>query len=164
MSRTRYMLVPMAILGIFVPLALGQAAEPKPLPRLRVSDNHRFLVTEDGKTFFYLADTAWELFHRLNQEEAEKYLADRAAKGFNVIQVVVLAEQAGLSEPNAYGHLPLVDKTDPTRPATIHQENQPWATIGCCCSIMRTVRQRRAVCLRVVAPPSKEVGSRRGVK
>ncbi|MHB8899016.1 MAG: glycoside hydrolase family 140 protein [Thermoguttaceae bacterium] len=106
-----------AIVSIFVPLALAQAAEPKSLPRLRVSNNHRFLVTQKGKPFFYLADTAWELFHRLNQEEAEKYLADRADKGFNVIQAVVLAEQAGLTEPNAYGHLPLVDKTDPTRPA-----------------------------------------------
>ena len=95
----------------------GQAAEPTQLPRLRVSDNHRFLVTEDGKPFFYLADTAWELFHRLKREEAEKYLADRAGKGFNVIQAVVLAELDGLTEPNAYGHLPLVDKTDPTRPA-----------------------------------------------
>ncbi|MHB8863105.1 MAG: apiosidase-like domain-containing protein [Pirellulaceae bacterium] len=47
MSRTTYVLVPMAILAMFVHFAIGQAAEPKPLPRLRVSDNHRFLVTED---------------------------------------------------------------------------------------------------------------------
>ena len=106
-----------AFIALLVQSGVEQAAEPTQLPRLRVSDNHRFLVTEEGKPFFYLADTAWELFHRLKREEAEKYLADRAEKGFNVIQAVVLAEQAGLTEPNAYGHLPLVDKADPARPA-----------------------------------------------
>ena len=32
----------------------------------RVSDNRRFLLDQFGKPFFYLGDTAWELFHRLN--------------------------------------------------------------------------------------------------
>ncbi len=87
----------------------------RPLPRLKVSDNHRFLVTEDGRPFFYLGDTAWELFHRLDRDEAELYLKDRASKGFNVIQAVVLAELDGLHVPNANGDRPLIDD-DPTRP------------------------------------------------
>ena len=82
---------------------------------LTVSDNKRFLVKPDGSPFFYLGDTAWELFHRLNREEAELYLRDRADKGYTVIQAVVLAEFGGLTEPNPYGHLPLKDK-DPTKP------------------------------------------------
>lgn len=52
----------------------------------------RFIITEDEKPFFYLGDAAWELFHRLNCEEAEHYLRDRSTKGFAVIQSVVLAE------------------------------------------------------------------------
>src|SRR3954453_9780780 len=76
------------------------------LPRLKVSENRRFLVKEDGSPFFYLGDTAWELFHRLDRPEAARYLADRAAKGFTVIQAVVLAELDGLHAPNAYGHTP----------------------------------------------------------
>ena len=85
------------------------------LPSVRVSYNHRFLVTSDGKPFFWLGDTAWELFHRLDRAEAERYLRDRAGKGFNVIQAVALAELDGLTEPNRQGHLPLIEK-DPTRP------------------------------------------------
>jgi hypothetical protein len=85
--------------------------------RLKISENKRFIVKEDGSPFFYLGDTAWELFHRLNREEADRYLANRAAKGFTVIQAVALAELDGHSDPNPYGHLPLTD-FDPAKPAT----------------------------------------------
>ncbi len=94
-------------------------------PRLRVSDNHRFLVQEDGRPFFYLGDTAWELFHRLNREETERYLKDRAAKGFTVIQAVALAEFDGLREPNAYGQLPLQNQ-DPLQPNEEYFRHVDW--------------------------------------
>ena len=90
-----------------------QAAQS--LLRLKVSDNHRFLMKEDGSPFFYQGDTAWELFHRLKREEADIYLADRAQKKFTVLQAVILAELDGLHTPNAYGQLPLVGD-DPTKP------------------------------------------------
>ncbi|HET9486112.1 MAG TPA: glycoside hydrolase family 140 protein [Chryseosolibacter sp.] len=83
--------------------------------QLQVSDNRRFLQTPDGKPFFWLGDTAWELFHRLTREEAEKYLKNRADKGFTVIQAVALAELDGLREPNPYGEIPL-ENFDPTKP------------------------------------------------
>jgi hypothetical protein len=82
---------------------------------LRVSDNKRFLLRHDGSPFFYLGDTAWELFHRCDREEADFYLADRATKGFTVIQAVALAERNGLRDPNSYGHAPL-ENDDPTKP------------------------------------------------
>jgi hypothetical protein len=83
--------------------------------RLMVAANQRFLAYADGRPFFYLGDTAWELFHRLNREEAARYLEDRAAKRFTVIQAVVLAECDGLRVPSALGDLPLIDN-DPLRP------------------------------------------------
>lgn len=83
--------------------------------QLRVSDNKRYLQSADGKPFFWLGDTAWELFHRLTREEAEKYLRNRAEKGFTVIQAVALAELDGLNEPNPYGEVPL-ENNDPTKP------------------------------------------------
>ncbi|HSM48669.1 MAG TPA: DUF4038 domain-containing protein, partial [Draconibacterium sp.] len=54
--------------------------------KLKISENQRFLVFEDGTPVFYLADTGWELFHRLSKSEAEKYLENRREKGFTVIQ------------------------------------------------------------------------------
>ena len=100
-------------------LALGTilcAPTVSALPRLKVSDNKRFLVTENGRPFFYLGDTTWELFHRLNREEAVAFLDDRAEKKFNVLQSVAIAEMEGHTDPNPYGHLPFVD-LDVTRPA-----------------------------------------------
>jgi len=82
---------------------------------LTIHPARRFLMWENGTPFFYLGDTAWELFHRLNRREASLYLKDRAAKGFTVIQAVALAELDGLRAPNPYGHTPLIND-DPTRP------------------------------------------------
>ncbi len=86
---------------------------------LRVSGNHRYLEYKDGTPFFYLGDTAWELFHRLNREEVDRHLANRAAKGFTVIQAVVLAELNGLDDPNPYGHRPLIGN-DPAKPNDVY--------------------------------------------
>jgi len=88
-----------------------------PLPALKVSENQRFLVTTEGKPFFWLGDTAWELFHRLTREQAIEYLDLRAKQRYNVIQAVALAELEGLTDPNPYGDLPLTN-LDPTKPAT----------------------------------------------
>lgn len=80
--------------------------------RLVVSANKRYLQHADGTPFFYLGDTAWELFHRLNEAEVDEYLENRRAKGFTVIQAVILAELDGLQTPDANGLLPL---TNPER-------------------------------------------------
>ncbi len=110
-----------ALLTTLLSLVLGasrvQAAAPvKPLAKLKVSDNKRFLVTSDGKPFFYLGDTAWELFHRLDRKQAVAYLDKRASQKYTAIQAVALAELDGVTDPNAQGDLPLIDK-DPAKPA-----------------------------------------------
>lgn len=83
--------------------------------KLKVSENGRFLVTENNEPFFWMADTAWELFHRCSREEVDKYLTKRKSQGFNVIQAVALAELDGLNGPNRYSETPLFDN-DPTKP------------------------------------------------
>ncbi|MBC8138030.1 MAG: glycoside hydrolase family 140 protein [Fibrella sp.] len=92
---------------------------------LRVSENRRFLQQSDGTPFFYLGDTAWELFHRLSFEEADHYLTDRAAKGFTVIQCVALAELDGIRTPNENGDTPFINE-DPTQPNEAY-----WKHVDC---------------------------------
>ncbi len=89
-----------------------------------MSANHRYLERADGTPFFWLGDTAWELLHRLNHEETEVYLRNRAAKGFNVILTVALAEY-DFDQPNAYGALPL-ENNDPTKPNPAYFEHVDW--------------------------------------
>jgi len=90
---------------------ISSGGTPPKLPRLRVADNHRFLVTEDGRPFFWLADTAWQLLHDLDEAEMERYFSNRQAKGFNVVLTVALPELRG-DQPNAFGHMPI----EPRRP------------------------------------------------
>ncbi len=84
------------------------------LAQIKVSENHKFLSTKDGKPFFWLGDTDWELFHRLTREEAEEFINIRSKQGFNVLQAVALAEFNGVREPNRYGDFPL-NNEDPTQ-------------------------------------------------
>jgi hypothetical protein len=79
-----------------------------------VSANGHYIL-RDGKDFFWLGDTGWELFHRLDRKQADLYLETRKRQGFTVIQAVVLGEFDGLHTPNAYGDLPLIDD-DPSKP------------------------------------------------
>lgn len=111
------------LLAFTLSLSLAGAA---PLPSLKVSDNKRFLVTADGRPFFYLGDTTWELFHRLNREQAIQLFENRAARKFNVLQAVAIAELEGHTDPNPYGHLPFTD-LDVTKPAVKEgPQNDYW--------------------------------------
>jgi len=87
----------------------------EPTRHLCVSDNGRYLQYRNGEPFLYLADTAWELLHRLDLSESKYYLRRRAVQGFTTIQTVIIGEQDGLHTPNANGDCPLCDD-DPTQP------------------------------------------------
>jgi len=76
-------------------LTLATTLAQPPLPRLQVSVNGRsFVVEKTGNRpetpFFWLGDTAWDLFARLTRTEAIRYLDDRAKKRFTVIQAHLL--------------------------------------------------------------------------
>ena len=93
--------------------------------RLKVSPNGRYFVDQDGKPFFYLADTCWLLFQRLDHDELDEYLKDRAAKGFTVIQAYVIR---GLDRRHPDGNGSLLGESpfigrDPTKPNEAYFRN-----------------------------------------
>lgn len=90
---------------------------------IKPSQDGHHLQHKDGTPFFWLADTGWELFHRLTLKEAATYLDNRKKLGFNVIQAVALSELDGLNAPNAYGELPFREQ-DPLRPNEAY-----WRTV-----------------------------------
>lgn len=92
--------------GLFL-LTICVSAQNSNGRKLSVSKNHRYLENDNGEAFFWLGDTGWLLFAKLNRQEAEKYLENRRKKGFNVIQVMVLHTVGAV---NAYGDSALINK------------------------------------------------------
>ena len=98
------------LLFVISVLLLSCATEMKKqdtLGFLKISENKHFFTDENGNPFFWLGDTGWLLFTKLSREEAVQYLDNRAQKGFNVIQVMVLH---GTGARNFYGDSALVNK------------------------------------------------------
>ncbi len=91
----------------------------KSFPQTISADGTTFL-DDQHQPFFWLGDTAWPLFTQYHREEALDYLDDRAAKGFTVIQCVLVwfggdrPEPGGISA-NAYGVYPWINR-DPASP------------------------------------------------
>ena len=97
------------------------------LASLRISENGRFVVQEDGSAFFPVADTAWAIAWRTTREEAGEYLHRRKAQQFNVVALVALPSYAnGDVIPNAYGDYSLEANGaswDPRHPITTPGNN-----------------------------------------
>lgn len=116
---------PVACQGLAAGLTENQGNSSGGLSPLRVAAGGRFFETADGRPFFWLADTAWQLLQDLDAEEMERYFADRSAKGFNVVLTVALAELRD-DRPNAFGHRP-IEPRRPDRPI-VHEgpDNDFW--------------------------------------
>lgn len=85
--------------------------------QLTVSENGRYLVNPDGSPFFWLGDTAWALFQKLNRADVAFYFETRAQQGFSVIHAAVYNVNPFVLPPlsNVYGDKPFVDD-DPRQP------------------------------------------------
>lgn len=68
------------VLAAGVDSAAAQASYP-----LKLSENHRYLVDQNGKPFLIVGDTPQGLMGRLSEQDVEYYFADREAHGFNAL-------------------------------------------------------------------------------
>lgn len=121
-------------------LCLSQSAFP-----LKVSENKRYLITQQGKPFLYHADTGWQMFVALTTKEAVEYMSLRKAQGFNTIQAQISMEP---NQTNRYGDKPFDGDVDFSKPNERYHNHirevlkkadslgllvsltQPW--LGCC--------------------------------
>ena len=67
---------------------------------LKVSDNQRFLMHENGQPFFWQGETGWLLPERLDRAEAEWSLQRCREAGYNVVQIQVIDAMPAI---NIYG-------------------------------------------------------------
>lgn len=73
------------------------ASGTNPLERhghLRVSDDGRLLVYADHTPFLWIGDTCWAAPVHATEEEWRKYVANRAEKGYTVLQLAIAPEWA----------------------------------------------------------------------
>lgn len=92
---------------------------------IRVSSNGRHFVSASGEPFFWLGDTGWPLVTHYTPDEVDRYLEDRAAKGFTVVQAVLawgkpdetIGFQGTRPGPNHAGHLPWLGSAAEPNPA-----------------------------------------------
>src|SRR6476659_10089091 len=88
---------------------------------IRVSANGRYFVDGEGKPFYFLADTQWELFRRYSLDDAKLILENRKAKGFTVVMVMLTGVGPG-TEPNLAGERPWINN-DPASPNRAYFEH-----------------------------------------
>ncbi|ETL94843.1 hypothetical protein L917_07278 [Phytophthora nicotianae] len=116
-----------AVAGALSLVGLASAADSS-WHDLAVSVPHygRYLYrTASEEPFFWQADTAWELIHRLNKTSIDFYLRTRAEQGYNVVQTVVISELNGTTRTNFYGDLPF-SNSDSTKPNEAYFELVDW--------------------------------------
>ncbi len=65
---------------------------------IKVSDNGRYLIHNDGEPFFWLSDTAWNGVLLADEDSWQKYLQDRVSKGFTAIQFVATQWRAATTD------------------------------------------------------------------
>ena len=92
---------------------------------LRVSPDGRSLLDARGRPFLIKGESAWLLLANLTEVEQERYLADRAAKGFNLVEIMLLNhDYTGPPNPvppaNRRGEQPFL------RPGDFSTPNDAW--------------------------------------
>ena len=91
-----------------------------PLTRLGylcVSDDGRLLVHADGTPFLWIGDTCWVAPVHATAQEWEKYVVNRASKGYSVLQLSIAPdwalEHSRLGIPPFLSKLPDITKPNP---------------------------------------------------
>jgi len=94
---------------------------------LKISNNKRYLVDQEGNPFFLQGEAPWSLIVEVSKEDAEIYLANRRKKRFNAI-LVNLIEHAFCKDPpkNYYGEDPFTKPGDFTTPNEKYFEHADW--------------------------------------
>lgn len=77
--------------------------------RLKLSNNRRFLIKEDGTPFIWLADTCWTMPQRMKWDDVDYYMRKRKEQGFSVLQIVALDPEQDMEIRNPVGDKALLN-------------------------------------------------------
>jgi len=99
-------------LSLLLLAAKTQAGEP--VYPLKVSENRRHFIDQEGDPVFWLGTTQWQLFREYTIEEARTIIERTKGNGFAFAQVMLLGVGDG-TKPNVAGEKPWIS-TDSLTP------------------------------------------------
>ncbi len=85
----------------------------------------RYLIDQSGAPFLIQGDAPWSLISGLTREDADRYLQDRAAKGFNTL-MVNLVEHKFKGPKNRDGEDPFLAPGDFSKPNERYFAHADW--------------------------------------
>ena len=93
----------------------------RPAHPVKVSENGRYFVDQNGTPVFWLGTTQWELFRGYTVEDARTILERTRDNGFAFAQVMLMGVGDG-TKPNVYGEKPWIND-DPLTPNDAYFRN-----------------------------------------
>jgi hypothetical protein len=111
-----------AVLWLALLFTIGAmaSAQQTALP-IKVSENGRYFVDQNGNPVFWLGTTQWELIHGFSQGDARTILEESRKNGFTFVQVKLMGGGDG-TIPNVYGQKAWIDN-DPLMPNEAYFSN-----------------------------------------
>jgi len=116
MNNTMMIVLAASIFMLPAPGSAGEAAYP-----LKVSENGRYFVDQNGDPVFWMGTTQWQIFRDNTPEEARTILQNVKSKGFTFVQAMLLGVGDG-TRPNVDGQKPWAS-VDPLTPNEAYFKN-----------------------------------------
>ncbi|HEV3004299.1 MAG TPA: DUF4038 domain-containing protein, partial [Pirellulales bacterium] len=98
--------------SVFLFPLFGPAADA--IYPVKVSENRRYFVDQEGKPVFWLGTTQWQVFRDNTVEEASTIFSNVKSKGFAFVQAMLLGPGDG-TRSNVHGESPW-SAVDPLTP------------------------------------------------
>ncbi len=127
--KTIFLLAP--LFSIFA----ASATAGQPVYPVKVSENKRYFVEQNGNPVFWLGTTQWQIFREYTLEEARIILENAQSKGFTFVQAMLMGVGDGAA-PNVYGQKPWINN-DPLTPNEAYFKNVD--------SVIRIARENNVV-------------------
>ena len=109
----------LSALTLFI-FAAGAPAEQPAYP-VKVSENGRYFVDQNGRPVFWLGITQWQIFREYTLEDARTILENAESKGFAFVQAMLMGVGDG-TKPNVYREKPWINN-DPLTPNEAYFKN-----------------------------------------
>ena len=114
MHRLRLALSACLLACLLLPGSAGGQGARFPLA---IAPDGRYLRDNAGKPFLITGDSAWSMIAELSPDEAEFYIADRKARGFNTLLVSLIEHQFARNAPrNIEGDAPFLEPGNFAKP------------------------------------------------